>query len=263
MQEIEHVVHDLEGDTEVPAVLAERANLALRRAGQRRADLAREPEQHRGLAVRDLEIMIAQESDRFAAVDAALVDLAAAQRETDVEHEPNERHVRLGVDVAREHADRLDELQIADENRHVDSARADDGRDAAPQRRGVDDVVVDQRRDVQHLERHRAHDRLHGQRRAARAIRAKQARREQQQKRPDLLAALVRLVFEPGQIRALRLERVGERRVKTRLLVGDERPREIDRIRCGLHVARLVRAARGRHAVSSSTSSRSASMNAA
>ena len=144
--DVEDVVEQLEGEADAAAERAEHLGVA---AALERAQLARGLEQPRGLEVAALAgsaravTPVSHASARCSSSPRASADDASERTRTCV-----------GAAVARQLGERLGEQQVAGGGRHQRGPRsAKTVGLAAPQRRGVEDVVVDERRGVDELDR--------------------------------------------------------------------------------------------------------------
>ena len=144
---VDRVVDQLEGDAEMAAVRVQRGLLAFGPLGDHRGDAAGGGEQRRGLGVDDVEVAILAELDL--ARGGELVDLAFRDHGggvgKDLEH--------LQAAVLDHQLEAAAEQEVAHE--HARGVAPDDVRGpfAAAQIAAVDDVVVEQGRGVDELDR--------------------------------------------------------------------------------------------------------------
>ncbi len=174
--EVEQIVHELEGDAEVEAVLAQRLLALGRDLPEHAADLRAAAEEVRRLPADDVEVLFL--GDAGVAVLRQLIQLAFDHPQRDVAEQADD----VELVVRERHRHRLDVQIVAEQDRDVVAPARVHGQTAAAQVRVVDDVVVDERRRVDEFDHRRVENR-------AIAVVAAQARRHQQHGRTDALAA--------------------------------------------------------------------------
>src|SRR5438445_3789831 len=174
--EVERVVRDLERDPDVEPVTGERLDLVGRETAEQRADPAARGHERGRLLRDDAEVVGLRREAAPLALE--LEDLGFRHRHRG----PRERLHHRAVVVAHEHRERLRVEVVADQERGVVAPLGVRRRPAAPERRLVDDVVVDEGRGVEQLD-HAPEPH------APRTVIAGQARGEQQEDRAQPLAA--------------------------------------------------------------------------
>ena len=171
--EVEQVVHELERDAEVEAVLAQRLLAARAPTLPSMPPICAQPPNRYAV----LRRMISKCSSSVMSASPFLVSwiqLAFDHAQRDVAQQPDD----LERVVRERQRHRLDVEVVAEQHRDVVAPPRMHGQPAAPQIGVVDDVVVDERRGVDELDDRRVQHR-------AVAFVAAQARRHQQHGRPD------------------------------------------------------------------------------
>ena len=173
--QVEHVVDDLEGEAEVATILAERLLSLVRRCGDHGAELHRHLEQARRLAEDQVEVLflVDQVAELFHLQQLAFDHLLC---------ERDEQVKNAEVAFFQRRLEGLHVQPVAGENAFCIAPGGVRGRAAATCAGFVDDVVVDQRCGVQHLDDGAEPD-------ARVRLAVQRLRGKQQQQRTNALAA--------------------------------------------------------------------------
>src|SRR5499426_7113 len=174
--EVERVVRDLKRDADVHPVLREGIDPLGREPAQEPPDATARRDERRGLLGDDSQII--RLGDDPAPLELQLEDLGLRHRDRG----PRERLHHGAVVVPHEHRERLRVQMIADQHRRVVTPLRVRRWPPAAERSLVDDVVVDEGRRVEHLDHA-------GQPHAPRALVACQACGQEEEHRPQALAA--------------------------------------------------------------------------
>ena len=216
---VEHVVDQLEGDAEVSAVLLERQFGLLAGLGDDRGDAAGGGEQSRGLGGDDREILLLAGLDP--ALRGELLDLALGDHRRGVAEDLEHPQAAV-LDHQLEGAA---EQEIADQHARRIAPDEVGGALAAAKARAVDDVVVEQGRGVDELDRG-------GELLVAGAAVAEQRSAAERQHRPHALAAAGdQVAGELRDQRDLALHPLEDDRVDAVHVVGDQRHQRVERRR--------------------------------